>query len=432
MCCVIGLDLGTSRFKGVLVDSKTKQILASAERTVRYLPTEQPGRMEIDPKEHRQCFISLLRELTAQSKGYPVQAIACASAAGNTLLLDPKTGMPLTPVISWLDARAQKETLPALAGLDPEKLRELTGWPVVEIMPTAHLAWLLRHEPEKLQSAFVSQNHEYLLWFLTGVHAIDLSSAVPFRLVDQLKESYAPELIARFGLTEQQLPQLVDVGTEIGHVSIAAGRETGLSPETRVFAGCFDHPAAARGENILAAGELLLSCGTSWVGFFPCRDREKLLKAKLLIDPFLRNENMMWGGMFSIPGIGLVIDEYVKRYIAPGCDSPMRRFDELAAAHNAGSCRIDLEKPFSVPDGTPGEAARAVMESAARLLNRELDRLKPFGIAFHSAVMVGGPSRSPVLPDIIKAETSLNIRIGSAHSGAFGAAMIAAHGLMNH
>ena len=302
MCCVIGLDLGTSRFKGVLVDSKTKQILASAERTVRYLPTEQPGRMEIDPKEHRQCFISLLRELTAQSKGCPVQAIACASAAGNTLLLDPKTGMPLTPVISWLDARAQKETLPALAGLDPEKLRELTGWPVVEIMPTAHLAWLLRHEPEKLQSAFVSQNHEYLLWFLTGVHAIDLSSAVPFRLVDQLKESYAPELIARFGLTEQQLPQLVDVGTEIGHVSIAAGRETGLSPETRVFAGCFDHPAAARGENILAAGELLLSCGTSWVGFFPCRDREKLLKAKLLIDPFLRNENMMWGECFPSPG----------------------------------------------------------------------------------------------------------------------------------
>ena len=110
MCCVIGLDLGTSRFKGVLVDSKTKQILASAERTVRYLPTEQPGRMEIDPKEHRQCFISLLRELTAQSKGCPVQAIACASAAGNTLLLDPKTGMPLTPVISCLDARAQKET----------------------------------------------------------------------------------------------------------------------------------------------------------------------------------------------------------------------------------------------------------------------------------------------------------------------------------
>ena len=261
---------------------------------------------------------------------------------------------------------------------------------------------------------------------------MDLSSAVPFRLVDQLKECYSPKLIARFGLTEQQLPQLVDVGTEIGHVSIAAGRETGLSPETKVFAGCFDHPAAARGENVLTEGELLLSCGTSWVGFLPCRNREKLLKAKLLIDPFLRNENMMWAGMFSIPGIGLVIDEYVNRYIAPGCDNPMRRFDELAATHNAGSCRIDLEKPFSIPNGTPGEVARAIMESAARLLNRELIRLKPFGIVFHSAVMVGGPSRSPVLPDIVKAETGLDIRIGSAHSGAFGAAMIAAHSLMNN
>ncbi|MDD4538930.1 MAG: FGGY family carbohydrate kinase, partial [Lentisphaeria bacterium] len=375
--------------------------------------------------DHWQSFTSLLRELVAAAHGDSDIALCFAAAAGNTLLLDPQTGTPLTNIISWLDQRADSDDLPALHGLDPEKLRALTGWPIITRMALAHLAFFRKHAADILDRALVSQNQSYLLCRLTGKHLVDVSAAVPFRLVDQLNQCYDPELLRRFALRPEQLPELVPVGTFAGTLLPTAAAATGLPPGTRVYAGCFDHPAAARASCVQHEGELLLSCGTSWVGFLPCRDRLKLLAARLLIDPYLRHENGTWAGMFSIPGIGPVIDEYVHRYIAPGCPEPFRRFDELAKDHPTGACRIDLSKPYAEPNGSPGEAARALMEAAAEGLARELVRLKAHGLIFQHAVMVGGPAKSTIWPHIIAEKTGLSISVGSPAAGAIGAASIA-------
>ncbi|MGI5925283.1 MAG: FGGY family carbohydrate kinase [Lentisphaeria bacterium] len=419
---LIGLDLGTSRFKGVILDGSGRDVLAGAERELRFI--KDAGRVEIDPEEHWQTFASLLRELSAAAKGDKDITLCFAAAAGNTLLLDPKTGAPLTTIISWLDQRADHDDLPALHGLEPEALRALTGWPTISRMALAHLAFYHKHSADVLKDAVVSQNQSYLLYRLTGKHLLDFSAAVPFRLVDQVKECYDPALLQRFALRPEQLPQLVPVGSFAGTLQPAASADTSLPPSTRVFAGCFDHPAAARATSIRREGELLLSCGTSWVGFLPCRDRQKLLAARLLIDPYLRHENGIWAGMFSIPGIGPVIDAYVHRYIAPDCAEPFRRFDELAKAHSAGACRIDLSKPYAQPNGTPGEAARALMDAAAEGLARELARLKTHGLAFQQAVMVGGPAKSTVWPQIVAEKTGLDISVGNPAAGAIGAARI--------
>ena len=420
---VIGLDLGTSRFKGVILAANGRAVLAAAERELRFI--KDGPRVEIDPEDHWQSFTSLLRELVAAAHGDSDIALCFAAAAGNTLLLDPQTGAPLTNIISWLDQRVDSDDLPALHGLDPEKLRALTGWPTITRMTLAHLAFFRKHAADILDRAIVSQNQAYLLCRLTGKHLVDFSAAVPFRVVDQLNECYDPALLRRFALRPEQLPQLVPVGAFAGTVLPAAAAATGLPPTTRIYAGCFDHPAAARASAVQHEGDLLLSCGTSWVGFLPCRDRQKLLTARLLIDPFRRHENGTWAGMFSIPGIGPLIDEYVHRYIAPVCHDPFQRFDELARAHCAGACRIDLTTPYAQPNGTPGEAARALMEAAAEGLARELTRLKAHGLTFQHAVMVGGPAKSTVWPQIVAQKTGLAISVGSAAAGAIGAARIA-------
>lgn len=419
----IGVDLGTTRIKGVLTD-RDNRILAEAERTVAFVPGISG--IEIDPEGHWRMLSDILRELAVEAAVYgePVEALAFAAASGNTLLLDRESGKPLTSIISWLDERAVGADLPCLRGLTPAHMRQLTGWPCIEIFPPAHLAWLREYRPELLDRAFVSQNHDYLQYRLTGRHRIDYSSATPFLLADQCAGHYAPELLARFGIDEKDLPELCPGGSPVGSLTAEAAAVTGLSTETVVYAGSFDHPAAARAADIRREGQLLLSCGTSWVGFFPCGDRERIIGAELLCDPFTRRENGLWGAIFSLPGIGRRIDRYVNEFIAPGAEHPLRVFDELAGQGGAGGVRIDLLAECRTPDCTPAQAARAVMESSARLLADRLSELKKHEFTFTEAVMVGGPSRSPVWPGIVAETTGLKLTTGGKSAGAQGAAIL--------
>ncbi len=414
----IGIDAGTTRFKGVLCENG--KILRRAEVAVAYSLNAE--RVEIDPEEHWRQFAGLLREL---SENTAVDAVAVAAASGNSLLLD-FAGQPLTPIISWLDQRGEHEELPALAGLEAETMRRITGWPCIRIFPPAHLAWWHKHTPELLRQAQVSQSHSFLLYRLTGWQALDDSSATPLLLVDQTTRNYDPGLLARFGLRRSQLPELLRSGDLIGTVTPEAAQATGLTTATRVAAGSFDHPAGARSCGIVNEGQLLLSCGTSWVGFFPCASRERILEAKLLCDPFTSADNGLWGAIFSIPGIGRIIDRYVTEYVAQGSDQPHRRFDELAASvPDAGGVRIDLTGPYRKPEAPEARVARALMEEAARLLALEMRRLTQYGMAFREAVMIGGPTKSPVWPGIVAEHTGLKLTTADSYAGAEGAAMLA-------
>ena len=68
-----------------------------------------------------------------------------------------------------------------------------------------------------------------------------------------------------YGITERQLPELVPSGSLIGTLKpeLCGGA---LTAKTRIVAGSFDHPTAARAAGVTRPGEMLLSCGTSWVG----------------------------------------------------------------------------------------------------------------------------------------------------------------------
>ena len=68
------------------------------------------------------------------------------------------------------------------------------------------------------------------------------------------------------------------------------------------------------------------------------------------------------------------------------------------------------------------------MESAARLIAERIDALRAAGFQHRRAVMVGGPSRSPVWPGIVAALTGLEVVSGGRSAGARGAAMLAGIG----
>lgn len=165
-----------------------------------------------------------------------------------------------------------------------------------------------------------------------------------------------------------------------------------------------------------------------WI--FPENDRNKIIDLELLCDPFLAPNGGAWGAIFSVPYIGRTIDWYVDNLIAPGEKNKFRIFDELAEAAmpGAGGLKIDLRKPPVSVKGSRENISRAIMENAADLLNDKIKLLESRGIKFSSAVMVGGPSKSPVWPGIVEKITGIKLSVGSQHAGAKGAAILAGIG----
>ncbi len=422
---LMGLDLGTTGMKGVVMDGQGA-IVCTAEKSTRYTHPHENW-VQADAREHLDDVLDLIRQLASASPS-PVRALAFAAASGNTLLCD-SSGNPLTPIINWMDQRAAQDRPAILHGITPEQVRKITGWPCVDSFPLGHLAWLREQEPEQFHKAGrYCMNTDWLLFQLTGKWMMDHSTATTFHLQDQVAGRYHQPFLELLDIPENKLSKLVNSGVPAGCITPRMAAKTGLSVDTEIVTGCFDHPAAARAMGLLTPGQLLLSCGTSWVGFFPEMDRDRLIHAELLCDPFLSEQGGPWGGIFSVPTIGRTIDAYVREIIAPGEAEPYAVFNEAAAVGDGSGIQIDLREPVRAIHAGREAISRAVMEGAARLLNEKLVSLKGFGMHFEEATLVGGPSRSPVWKQIVEEITHLKLSLGTIHSGAKGAAILAGIG----
>ena len=421
---LLGLDLGTTAIKGVVMEPDGR-IIAETARNTRFRKPK-PDWVEIDPEAHYREVCEIIRKLAAKTPG-KIAALAMAAASGNTLLTTAD-GQPLTNIISWLDRRAAGKTPASLADLSAPGVRWITGWPCVDSFPLAHLAWLRENRPELYENAgHYGMNTDWLAFRFTGKWRMDHSTAATFHLQDQINRTYYRQYLELLGIPEEKLSRLMPSGKIIGNLTPQAAADSGLTPDTVLISGSFDHPAAARAAGILEPGQLLLSCGTSWVGFFPERDRWKIIDLELLCDPFLTSDGGPWGAIFSVPYIGRNIDWYIENLIVPGETDRYGVFNELAAQAKpgAGGLKIDLRQPPGPVRASRENLSRALMEGAARLLNEKLLAIENHGIKFNTAVMVGGPSKSQVWPEIVEEITGIKLTVGSQHAGAKGAAILA-------
>lgn len=414
MACCIGLDLGTSAIKGVLLSSGGEVIAVARQATEILRP--QTGRVEMDSVRFYGILCRVIRELVPAAKGEPVAALALSGATGNTLLLDD-TGAPLRNAIHWMDMRAADEPSCEPPAAIASEVYHVSGWPGFRGFPLAHLSWLKRHEPENYKRASrVGMNITYQFLRLCGAWAMDYSTATTFYLQNQVDRRWHQPYLDWLELKKEQLPELLPSGSVIGRVSEQAASETALSTDAAVVLGAFDHPSAARGVVVTAPGDVLLSCGTSWVGFYPVKDRALALSQKMLIDPFLAPRGP-WGAMFSLPRVGEEVQAFVDRTFE-GEASPAARyalFNAAAAASAKGS----------------GEPCRALMERISENMATRMRELAQAGLLAGRIFMVGGPSESPVWPDILREATGLDIAIpkNGAYAGALGAAFMAAAGI---
>ena len=336
--------------------------------------------------------------------------------------------------ISWMDTRAEDEARTVFGELlNPAEIHQITGWPFINMFPIAHLAWLKCRQPELLRNAAkICMSTDYINFKLTGVWGIDSSTATTSYMQDQRKAEWHLPYLEKLGIPADKLPPIRISGTVLGRITPQAATQTGLSAGTPVVLGSFDHPGAARGSGVFDEGQLLLSCGTSWVGFYPLKDRDLAVSQRLLIDPFLRDEGL-WGVMLSLKAISNYVEQYLCRYIS---DSPekYKEFDSLAASAPIGANGLlintmQYEELDELNRRPKADIARAVMEGTAYLLRMRIEQLQQAGMRVDTVSMVGGPSETYPWPQIIADVLGRRVTIvNGSCAGAVGAAVLAGIG----
>lgn len=428
----IGLDIGTSSVKGVLM-REDGQVLQTIRAEIHYVRTKNGGR-EIEAEQ----FVTVCRNAVkrlAEASELPIAGVCASAASGNLLVLD-KDYKPATPIFNWQDQRVTTEAEEIVGTMNADELYRQTGWPFdFKTFPLAHACYIKKHYPHMLESCgMVCMSTEYFYYTLTGKWGISTSAGTPFYCIDQQKERYIPEVLQVLGITEDKLPPILPCGTALGGVTEEAASLCGLAAGTPIVLGSFDHPSAARGTGVLHEGEVLLSCGTSWVVFSPIADRDKALESKMLIDPFLSPKGGCWAAMLSVPSVAERLWLYVSRFI-DNSGHAYQTLSQLARKSTAGSngLRIVLtEEPDErqIKKYAKEDVARAIMESMVRLLHEQLARIEALGISLASAVMVGGPSEDIMWHELIGEMCGVSVRVQhGAYAGAVGAAMLAGMGV---
>ena len=425
---VIGLDIGTSSVKGVLT-TEDGTVVRTAKGSFSYIQTND-GIVELLPKSYLQVCYQTIRQLACCVGDGVIQGVCASSASGNLLLLDANC-VPMCNIIGWQDVRVTCESTEILGSLNSDDFYCQVGWPFGgRKFPLAQLCYIKKHTPDSLKNcSMVCMSTEYLYYTLTGKWGISTSAGTPSFLLNQVTGEYIPSVLHPLGLTTEKLPPIMPCGAIVGYVKPDAALLCGLPQNTPIILGSFDHPSAARGVGVTEEGQMLLSCGTSWVAFFPIRDRKKAVAAKMLIDPFL-SPNGCWGAMTSISSLSERLKLYVHRYIDHS-EQAFQIMSKLAqqSVSGANGLKINLLKTpddDAIEGFSKQDIARAIMESAVGLLKERLDSLAPMGISATEAVMVGGPSEDPYWVTLI--QQICNITVETKHqsfAGAVGAAQIA-------
>lgn len=419
----IGLDLGTSSVKAVLFDGENVIEKCSLPFTIKKCTLKDGAEYKgFSVSEYSETVFSVISKL-AKVVGGNVYGIAMAAASGNTVICD-KANNAMIDAYSWTTPAFEKESQSVYGTLDSKSVARVGGWQYYGTFPLSHLAHVKTHRPEILNNCgMICTSTEYLLYKMTGKWGMDRSCAVPFYLLEQETGKWHKPYLDALSVTEDKLPKVYNCGDLLGTITKDFALKYGINNDCKVFMGSFDHPSGAIANNVVNQGELLLSCGTSWVIFFPFSDREKLIENNILCDTFLSKEKGLWGAMCSIAQVSGKIDKIIDK-LFPG-DNKFQLFNEYSkkASRGAGGLTINpvLDADNDYSKYPKENVARALMEGAANMLKEKIEQLGQIGVKFKSAKMAGGPSKSDVWVDVIRYTLNIPVEVVyGVDSGAVG------------
>ncbi len=266
----LGIDIGTSAVKAILVD-EDETVLAEAVSPVQTSYPE-PGWAEQDPEDWWRACSSAVGELRWRNEAAmrTVRAIGLSGHMHAALMLDEE-GRPVRPAILWSDGRAAAEV--RLLERQVPDLAEIAGVGAMPGFTAPKLLWLQRNEPKVFARArSVLLTKDYIRFRLTGEIATDMSDAAGTLMLDEASRDWSSRVVSAVGVSSGALPALLEGPAWSGMVRGEVLDECGIDPPVPVAAGAGDVAAGAIGIGAINEGDAFISLGSA-TQVFVTRDR---------------------------------------------------------------------------------------------------------------------------------------------------------------
>ena len=255
----IGLDLGTSGLKGLLVDRLGNVIKESNESYPVHYPCD--GWSEQNPEDWIVATRKIVKTLS-QGVEEDVKGISIGGQMHGLVILDEQDNV-IRPAILWNDGRTQKQTDYLNDVIGKERLSALTANIAFAGFTAPKILWMKENEPENFAKiAKIMLPKDYVAYMLTGVHSCDYSDASGTLLLDVEHKCWSKDMCKICSVKEEWLPRLYESYEVTGKVL----QEFGL-PNAVFVAGAGDNAAAAIGTGTVKNGSCNISLGTSGTVF---------------------------------------------------------------------------------------------------------------------------------------------------------------------
>ncbi len=434
---VIGLDVGTTGTKAVVVD-KNGNTLGSGYRE--YALKSEGGKVTQSANDWWDAAVYAIRTATGNIDTKRIAAISLSTQAASMLCAD-RDGDAKSEVITWMDTRSFAEAEELSEAIGKEEIYKKSGWLPTPVLDASKILWMKKNWPELFRATdyFIS-TLEYMNMKLCGRCVIDPTNAAMRQMFDIQTGKWDRDILDYIEIDESRLPEVLPIGAEVGNLTPAAAEALGLNTDVKVYNGAHDQYCASIGSGAVEAGDMLLATGTTWVVL---GITDKLLYTENHISPGIHAVPGRYGALASLVSAGSALNWY--RSVI---DGDFKEMDKKAAERQE-SAKDLFVLPYVCGAGFPHnrpdmrgamigldkghdryDIARALMEGVAFEAASVLSLFKEQGMDISSLMMTGGAARSDLWSEIVGYVTGCDIwRMKEPETCCIGAAMTAAVGI---
>jgi len=425
----IGLDLGTSSLKAILIDDD--QSILAEHAVPLTVSRPQDGWSEQDPSQWFAATDLAMKSLAAQTDLSAVRGIGLAGHMHGATLLDDADKV-LRPCILWNDTRSADEA--SALDSDPQ-FRDLSGNIVFAGFTAPKTVWVKNNEPKNFAKlAKVLLPKDYLRLLLIGDHVAEMSDAAGTSWLDVAKRDWSDDLLNACDLDRSHMPRLVEGSQSSGTLLDALAQDWGFPKGVVVAGGGGDNAASALGAGVVSKGDAFVSLGTSGV-LFAASDAYQP-DAASAVHTFCHALPDTWHQMGVILAATDAL-QWLSRLTGQSASDLTSDLGPLQAPartlflpylggertpHNNPAMRGQFLHLDQATDAK--EAARAVLEGVTFAFADCHDALRSTGTVIERALALGGGAKSDYWLSAIA--TTLNLPLMLPQAGDFGAALGAA------
>ncbi len=413
MAYLLGIDLGTSSVKAVIIDETGRLLSVGAQEYATLTP--QPGWVEQNPDDWWRATALAVRAARVSIEG-SIKAIGLTGQMHGTVLVG-SNHQALGNAIIWADGRAAEEVTLFNQRVSPSLLRRAGTAPATGFMGTT-LLWLKRHQPELLeQAASVLLPKDYLRLRLIGELASEATDASATGLYDIHQRHWSGEILASLDLPGDLLPMLQESTSVAGTLTSEAAEALNLPRGTPVVTGCADQVAQAMSSGLFDDGQMSITLGSGGQVFVPIS--QPIVDDNLRVHTFCHAPADRWYLLGAMLTAGLSL-RWLRDFLG-WTDAPDAyvRLSALAQAVEPGAEGL-LFLPYLAGERSPlmdsqvqgafigltlghdnGHAARAVMEGVACALRQIVETLWLMGISPTHILASGNGLNSPIWRQIV-------------------------------